>query len=368
MTEAATAEMAGRNCPYCRFPIKEGGGIHECANCRAVHHEDCWVDNGGCAITSCIGGPSAQPTAAMPPAEAGPEVTLRGSTGSMPPSAPAPPAHVTTPMPPGLQGHPAPPPPKAPQPEGPTYDALPPSYPAASSGRRLPNLWLVFGFVLLLAAIGGATAVLVTKNQTSSGKRVSQTGNAPNSSGSSPAPGSNTGDTNTAPSAPNDGGLAGMSQAEIQRQSQDVIRAHQMALSVGDYRKAWKLLSPRKRRQDTMETGYSGWLVNQQGTHAGTSAGGLSVQLRSVDRTNGEATVYVSGYYDKQGCDFSGITWTHYESGRWWYDPGYSTTPARRAKWYDLRSGDSPAAVAKWHDRYRRLMGGKCAIPPRPAP
>lgn len=92
--------MAGRNCPYCRFPIKEGGRIYECGNCRAVHHEDCWADNGGCAITSCAGGPSAHPTA-----------VTASPVAAYPPPPPA-----------GTYGHPTPPPGKTPA-GGPPYPA-----------------------------------------------------------------------------------------------------------------------------------------------------------------------------------------------------------------------------------------------------
>lgn len=53
----------GRSCPYCRFPLKEGGAAERCDACGALHHEDCWADNGGCAVLGCAnGGKSPQTT------------------------------------------------------------------------------------------------------------------------------------------------------------------------------------------------------------------------------------------------------------------------------------------------------------------
>ena len=61
----ATANIAGRTCPYCRFPVKEDTEVEVCPSCGAPHHAECWSDNQGCAITACASGPgsaSAPPT------------------------------------------------------------------------------------------------------------------------------------------------------------------------------------------------------------------------------------------------------------------------------------------------------------------
>ncbi len=55
---AVSPETIGVTCPYCRFPVKEGGAIYTCPECKAVHHSECWQDNGGCCITGCAAGPS----------------------------------------------------------------------------------------------------------------------------------------------------------------------------------------------------------------------------------------------------------------------------------------------------------------------
>lgn len=55
-TSTATAESAGRSCPYCRFPLKEDTRISECPICAALHHEDCYSENGACAVPGCADG------------------------------------------------------------------------------------------------------------------------------------------------------------------------------------------------------------------------------------------------------------------------------------------------------------------------
>ena len=55
----ATVTDAGRSCPYCRFPIKEGTPAKRCNSCDSLHHEDCWIDGGGCAVLGCTESASA---------------------------------------------------------------------------------------------------------------------------------------------------------------------------------------------------------------------------------------------------------------------------------------------------------------------
>jgi Prokaryotic RING finger family 1 len=78
----ATAEMAGRSCPYCRFPLKEGTLVKQCGSCGSVHHNECWDENGGCAVTACEAGPKQQATQVLPP--------------SPPPGAPPQPVHPSS--------------------------------------------------------------------------------------------------------------------------------------------------------------------------------------------------------------------------------------------------------------------------------
>lgn len=80
----ATAADAGRACPYCRFPLKEGVTAERCDACGSLHHEDCWMDGNGCAVLGCRGagvlaGSSAARAGAAPTASFHP-----GSLGSQP--------------------------------------------------------------------------------------------------------------------------------------------------------------------------------------------------------------------------------------------------------------------------------------------
>lgn len=63
--------IVGRNCPYCHFLLKDGAAVMECDSCHALHHEECWSENGGCAVASCERGPdrsapSTPPTSVIP--------------------------------------------------------------------------------------------------------------------------------------------------------------------------------------------------------------------------------------------------------------------------------------------------------------
>lgn len=148
----ATQDDAGRTCPYCRFPIKEGGDIALCGDCQSAHHFDCWNDNGGCAVVACAGGlrgPSSdeQTTQAMPPpmpaVEPVPTISL-GKTDAAWPRAQVP-------------QQPAPPPPVAPQPHK----------------SRAPGIPMAL-FILALAVGGVATALIIAKSHSNKATTVTQ--------------------------------------------------------------------------------------------------------------------------------------------------------------------------------------------------
>jgi hypothetical protein len=40
-------------CAICQCPIGGGEGRTACPDCRAEYHEDCWQENGGCAVYGC---------------------------------------------------------------------------------------------------------------------------------------------------------------------------------------------------------------------------------------------------------------------------------------------------------------------------
>ncbi len=88
----AGVDVAGRTCPYCRFPIKEGGEIFVCGVCRAPHHVDCWSDNGGCAVVACVGGPGSGGVTEPPDARPFPPTVKRGASPlALTPEIPQPP-------------------------------------------------------------------------------------------------------------------------------------------------------------------------------------------------------------------------------------------------------------------------------------
>jgi hypothetical protein len=76
----AAGDHVGRKCPYCRFPLKSGIRAMECGACHAIHHLDCWQDNGGCTVMGCAWAPGKTPRLVVDPL----------APGSLPP--PPPPA------------------------------------------------------------------------------------------------------------------------------------------------------------------------------------------------------------------------------------------------------------------------------------
>ena len=116
-----------------------------------------------------------------------------------------------------------------------------------------------------------------------------------------------------------------------------------------DFQGAWAMLSPRKRRQYLREYGYQKWASAQASLSPYLDPYGLEANVVSLEG-EGVARVDVTGMgWSKAGApcsEWSGLTWAKYEGDEWAYDPGYSTTSARRAT---------------WRPRSARLLGGDCA-------
>jgi hypothetical protein len=129
----------------------------------------------------------------------------------------------------------------------------------------------------------------------------------------------------------------------------DLLYAHHEAVVMGDFERAWSLLTSRKQTQNRQKYGYATWQANQATLSPYLDPTGISVRILSSNRRTGEATVMVSGMtWSKPGARcgaWSGITWVKYERGQWLYDPGYSTTPAREAV---------------WKSRFAELLGASC--------
>ena len=121
------------------------------------------------------------------------------------------------------------------------------------------------------------------------------------------------------------------------------------AVVTGNYSAAWDLLSARKQQQTLREHGYDKWAGAQASFAKYLDHSGIHVEILDYDDTEQVATVMVSGMpysAPRARCDeWSGITWVRNEDGYWQYDPGYSTTPERKAA---------------WKSRYEELLGGAC--------
>jgi hypothetical protein len=50
---AADESIAGLSCPICLSTIQHGELAHRCVECDLVHHEECWIEIGGCGTFGC---------------------------------------------------------------------------------------------------------------------------------------------------------------------------------------------------------------------------------------------------------------------------------------------------------------------------
>jgi hypothetical protein len=143
--------MAGRTCPYCRFALEQGDEVVACHVCEAVHHGDCWEENGGCAVALCAGGPSRGDAQ-----EQGPEQV---------PVAPAPALPRREPLPVVVTPDPS---------EAPTRKrerSMPPSQPPGAPPPVRPGggAWipLIAVVIVLLGGAGAAAVVIGTHGESS---------------------------------------------------------------------------------------------------------------------------------------------------------------------------------------------------------
>lgn len=298
-TRLATADDAGRSCPYCRFPLKQGAEIATCGVCRAPQHVECWEENGGCAVVACAGGPGSSPAQ---------------TRVSPPPGYPAP-----SPVPPAA-----------------------PHWPTAQ--RRSMRGWLIGAAVLVVLAIaGGVSAVVIEKQKQPAAAPPPQTVTAV--------------ETQTVPAQPRQTAstvsptpaFGGATRAEITQEITNVLYQHHEDVVNHDFRAAWDLLSARKQRQNLIKYGYATWAANQATLSAYLDPSGIQVRILQLDPQTRDATVDVTGMtWSRRGAhctEWSGITWMLYQDGEWRYDPGYSTTPQR---------------TREWKSRYSELLGGSC--------
>lgn len=279
-------EEAGRNCPYCRFPLKPGVPVLECPACRSVHHAECWTDNGGCAVLGCTAAPTSAPV-----------------------------KHVA-------QADPV--------------EVLPVA--ATGSGRQGGSRAMVFAVVLLALAIaGGATAVALTavnKGGGSGPRAPLRTAQKASAAPTHPAPATPRAQVGARPAkgSPFPGLPAGAAD-DIKQ----LLLSYYGAVANGDMSTAWSLLTPSYKSWKATTGGKSDWRRNEALNRRYLDPMGTQVSILRFDRGSGIATVMVTGMtYTKPGqgaCDYKGVTWALLSSGRWLYDQGYVHDPARSAEW-----------------------------------
>lgn len=291
----------GKSCPYCRFPLKERADVVECGSCGAVHHADCWIDNGGCAVMGCAEAPSSPNTGEIPPQPSGKPV-----------------AAASGPLPQATTGA---------QTESQSTNAL---------------LYVAGGIVVLaLAIIAVASVVTITRDSGTSSAELTA---------SSPSDSSDSSQQDSQPEKlPDTGALPDQSRSEMKSELTARLREFHENVVSGDLRGAWMMMSKRKQRQSRNETGYDGWKTNQESLQPYLDPSGLRITVIGLDRESGVATVSAKGMTWSQpgaNCtEWSGVTWLKYEGGEWRYDPGYSTTRERERK---------------WKSRFDELLGGQC--------
>lgn len=317
--QATKDTLVGRNCPYCRFPLKASSEFAECPVCHAVHHADCYAENGGCAIVGCAGDDT---TAAVPHA----------------PTPLTAPQRPTVVMPPGSMS-PA------------ELDQAPPRRSSVAHRHRR----LLTSLAAALAALGCAAAAVFAA---SSGHTRTTTQSVP----TDPQPSATTPPPET-PTTPSDSGSPGSAppvtdgngtqlapssttddDATIQAAAQSKIADFHQAVASDDTSTAWHDLAPYNRANKISEAGYGDgtqdsppqqWVTDMSTFNGNLDASNVQVSLVSVDRQSGIALVDVEGMTSSGGglCNpYAGKTWMAYEDGQWWYDPGVKHHPERSSE------------------------------------
>ena len=236
---------------------------------------------------------------------------------------------------------PASPAPQSPGPAGPS-----PAASAPGSGRHRGPLLFAAIVVALLLGAGGAFLLFgrdKTNTLVSTETRAAVTAAAPSPT-TTPEP------VTTAPAETSSepAGFPDESREEMAGEISDVLLAYHEDVVAGDYQSAWALLSPRKRQQYLRESGYAKWARAQSSLRPYLDPNGLRTKIVALEG-EGVARVAVTGMTwsdPAASCsEWSGLTWARYEGGSWAYDPGYSTTAARRRE---------------WQPRSAELLGGDC--------
>jgi hypothetical protein len=203
----------------------------------------------------------------------------------------------------------------------------------------------VIGALILLLGAGVAAAIVLTGSSDSSETTVAE---QPSLAANSEAPVEEEEVEETSEEV-TPSGFPAVPRAQMNEEIESLLRGYHEDVVEEDFQGAWALLSSRKRQQDLEEYGYRKWATAQASLTPYLSPYNLRAAI-DVLEDQGVARVNVTGMgWTKPGApcsEWSGLTWVKYEGGEWTYDPGYSTTPARRST---------------WQPRSSELLGGNCA-------
>jgi len=206
----------------------------------------------------------------------------------------------------------------------PVPPASPPPAPPRPPGkpRRTP---LLIAVAILLLGAGAAAAIVLTGGEDASPTAAVTTSSPP---------------SDPTPSEEEEGGeeeeFPSVGRAEMEEEIGSLLIAYHEDVVERDFRAAWALLSTRKRQQNLAEYGYREWKEAQESLSDYLSPSLLQARVDALE-DEGVARVSVTGMgwsAPSSACaEWSGLTWVRYEGGEWTYDPGYSTTSARRQTW-----------------------------------
>jgi predicted RNA-binding Zn-ribbon protein involved in translation (DUF1610 family) len=263
-------------------------------------------------------------------------------------------AAAPTPPPPAPP-RPSPPPPSSPPSPPPPPPPAAPVPPAAARGSRSKAPFVIGALVLLLGA-GAAVAIVASRSSDASSPTttVNQVGTpAPEAGYEEEEPGGEMIETEEEPveaeGEVSSSGFPEVSRTQMNEEIASLLQGYHEDVVEKDFQGAWALLSPRKRQQYLEEYGYREWATAQASLSLYLRPDELEADVVSLE-DEGVARVDVTGMsWSKPGApcsEWAGLTWAKYEGDEWTYDPGYSTTPARRAT---------------WRPRSARLLGGNCA-------
>ncbi|HVY78900.1 MAG TPA: zinc ribbon domain-containing protein [Solirubrobacterales bacterium] len=307
MTGPTPPAPTRRPCPHCGRPLAERAKF--CRGCGAP----VTVEDASEAATRVQPEP---PPAAPPPPPVDPP------PAAAPPPSPPPPAAAPPPTPPPLAGPP-------------------------QRGRAA----VVIGAVVLLVGAGVAAAIALGGGSDS--PAAATVTSSVSEAAAEPEPEPDYASEATAEEEPeaeelNVAGVPAVSRSQLNEEIETLLRTYHEDVVEEDFRGAWGLLSARKHQQDLREYGYRTWARAQATLTPYLIPYSLRTTIRSLEG-EGVARVEVRGMAWMQPgapCDeWSGLTWVKYEGGRWTYDPGYSTTAARRRA---------------WQSRPAQLLGGTC--------